>query len=123
MNVNLPILGTNLPHREGLSEQRALAEEIGNAIANGPQAGEPIDEGELEDELGRLEQEDLDEKMLKTGTVPVLPSGLNGPRKCSLSSCVSDDEECDVRVEGTQKGSGKSRCRAETFDALLMGRG
>ena len=39
----------------------------------------------MEEELGRLEQEDLDEKMLKTGTVPVLPSGLNGPRKSTLS--------------------------------------
>ncbi|MCJ1244569.1 ESCRT-III subunit protein snf7 [Trapelia coarctata] len=78
---------------EGLSEQRALAEEIGNAIANGPQAGEPIDEGELEDELGRLEQEDLDEKMLKTGTVPVLPSGLNGPLKGAKVSQPAEEEE------------------------------
>jgi hypothetical protein len=69
------------PRREQLSDQKALADEIGNAIANGPTAGEPIDEGELDEELSRLEQEDLDEKMLKTGTVPVLPAGANGESK------------------------------------------
>ena len=69
--------------REGLGDQKALADEIGNAIANGPQAGEPIDEGELEDEMSRLEQENLDEKMLKTGTIPVLPTGPNGESKPS----------------------------------------
>ena len=31
---------------------------------------EPIDEDELEADLVALEQENLDEKMLKTGTVP-----------------------------------------------------
>ena len=70
--------------REGLGDQKALADEIGNAIANGPHAGEAIDEGELEDELATLEQEDLDEKMLKTGTVPVLPTGPNGERESTL---------------------------------------
>ena len=64
--------------REELTEQKELANEIGNAIANGPQTGEPIDEAELEDELAAIEQEQLDEKMLKTGTVPVLPTGPNG---------------------------------------------
>lgn len=32
---------------------------------------EPIDEDELESDLAALEQEKLDEQMLKTGTVPV----------------------------------------------------
>ena len=64
--------------REELTEQKALADEIGNAIASGPQTGDPIDEGELEDELANMEQENLDEKMLKTGTVPVLPNGPVG---------------------------------------------
>ena len=45
---------------------------------------EPIDEDELEADLAALEQENLDEKMLKTGTLPVadslgrLPAGVNG---------------------------------------------
>ena len=48
---------------------------------------EPIDEDELEADLAALEQENLDEKMLKTGTVPVadslnrLPKAANGERK------------------------------------------
>ena len=44
---------------------------------------EPIDEDELEADLAALEQENLDEKMLKTGTIPQdqlqrLPQGVNG---------------------------------------------
>lgn len=48
---------------------------------------EPIDEDELEADLAALEQENLDEKMLKTGTVPMadslnrLPTAANGERK------------------------------------------
>lgn len=48
---------------------------------------EPIDEDELEADLAALEQENLDEKMLKTGTIPQdqlqrLPQGVNG--ECEL---------------------------------------
>lgn len=56
--------------REKLREQHALGEEIASAITNAP-LGETVDEGELDDELEQLEQEQLDNKMLKTGTVPV----------------------------------------------------
>jgi Snf7 len=67
-----------------LREQQALGEEIANAITNAP-IGEPIDEDDLEAELEGLEQEVMDERMLKTGSVPVtgevnrLPSVQNGP--------------------------------------------
>ena len=49
---------------------------------------EPIDEDELEADLAALEQENLDEKMLKTGTIPQdqlqrLPQGVNGERESS----------------------------------------
>jgi charged multivesicular body protein 4 len=46
--------------------------------------GEAVDEAELDDELAELEQEQLDNRMLKTGTVPVsdeiqkLPAVVNG---------------------------------------------
>lgn len=53
-----------------LREQQALGEEIATAITSAP-LGDPIDDGELEEELEGLEQEVLDERMLKTGTVPV----------------------------------------------------
>ena len=56
---------------------------------------EPIDEDELEADLAALEQENLDEKMLKTGTVPQdhlqrLPAGVNGERELSFSSCLCE---------------------------------
>lgn len=69
-----------------LREQHALGEEIASAITNAP-LGEPVDETELEEELEGLEQEAMDERMLKSGTVPVggevarLPSVANGPSK------------------------------------------
>lgn len=60
-----------------------MTQEIGNAITSMP-ITEPIDEDELEADLAALEQENLDEKMLKTGTVPVadglsrMPKAANG---------------------------------------------
>jgi charged multivesicular body protein 4A/B len=74
-----------------------LGEEIANAITSAP-IGEPVDEDELNEELAELEQEQLDNKMLKTGTVPVsdeihrLPAAANGECKCYkmtryLASC------------------------------------
>ena len=71
--------------REQLREQHELTQEIGNAITSMP-ITEPIDEDELEADLAALEQENLDEKMLKTGTIPQdslqrLPAGVNGERE------------------------------------------
>lgn len=53
-----------------MRDQNALNDEIVNAI-NAQPLGEPVDEMELEDELDALQQEQLDEQMLKTGSVPV----------------------------------------------------
>ena len=84
-NTKLGVL-TLLFSREKLREQHALGEEIAQAITSAP-IGEPIDETELDDELAELEQEQLDNKMLKTGTVPVsdeihrLPAQPNGESK------------------------------------------
>jgi hypothetical protein len=69
-----------------LREQHALGEEIASAITNAP-LGDPVDETELEEELEGMEQEAMDERMLKSGSVPVggevssLPSINNGPSK------------------------------------------
>lgn len=50
---------------------------------------EPIDEDELQADLDKLEQEALDEKMLRTGTVPIADSLSNrlpaGPTGASMS--------------------------------------
>lgn len=70
-------------NRAQLQEQNALSEEIVSAITSN-QIGEPIDEDELDEELEAMQQEQLDEQMLKSGTVPVsdtihrLPSVANG---------------------------------------------
>lgn len=72
--------------RDGLREQHQLSQEIAAAITNNP-LGEQPDEDELEAELEGLEQEAMDERMLKTGTVPVsdqlnrLPAAANGERE------------------------------------------
>ena len=74
-------INANGSHREQLHEQHQLTQEIGNAITSMP-ISEPIDEDELEAELGAMEQEKLDEQMLKTGTVPQrLPAAANGERE------------------------------------------
>lgn len=71
--------------REKLREQQALADDIAGVITSTP-FGEAVDEGELEDELANLEQETIDERMVKTGTIPVadqlnrLPVAGNGER-------------------------------------------
>jgi charged multivesicular body protein 4A/B len=71
-----------------LREQHALGEEIANAITNAP-IGEPLDEQDLEDELEGMEQEAMDERMLKTGPTPVggelarAPAVGNQPREFS----------------------------------------
>jgi charged multivesicular body protein 4 len=81
--------------REKLREQHALGEEIAQAITSAP-IGEPIDETELDDELAELEQEQLDNKMLKTGTVPVsdeihrLPAAAIGESKSCKSFSLSN---------------------------------
>lgn len=88
---------------EKLREQHALGQEIAEAITGAP-IGEPVDEGELDDELAELEQEQLDNKMLKTGTVPVadevhrLPSAANGEIKGKAPvQAEEDDEEEELR--------------------------
>lgn len=74
-----------------MRDQNALSEEIVNAIT-GNQLGEPMDEAELEEELEALQQKDLDEAMVKTGTVPIadevnrMPVPSNAERKCHPGS-------------------------------------
>ena len=74
--------------REEIQQQHELSKEIANAITS-TTIGDPVDEDELEADLEQLEQEDMDKKMLGTGTVPVsdtvhrLPTAANGERTCS----------------------------------------
>ena len=74
---------------EQLREQHAVGEEIAEALTQGSVAN-GVDEDELDEELAELQQEELDNKMLRTGTVPVsdqiqrLPNAAVGERKSSL---------------------------------------
>lgn len=66
-----PFLPTySLYHREDLEEQHAISKEIATALTQGSVANQ-VDDDELESELADLQQEELDNKMLHTGTVPV----------------------------------------------------
>jgi charged multivesicular body protein 4A/B len=87
-------------HRDELREQHALGEEIASAITRAD-IGEPIDEADLEEELEGMEQEAMDERMLKTGTLPVagevdrLPQVGNG--KLKAQPAEEEDEEEELR--------------------------
>ncbi|KAJ9297773.1 hypothetical protein DTO271G3_3994 [Paecilomyces variotii] len=86
---------------DSLREQHQLSQEIASAITNNP-LGEQPDEDELEAELEGLEQEAMDERMLKTGTVPVtdqlnrLPAAANGELKGKAKQEEEEDEEAEL---------------------------
>lgn len=83
-----------------LREEQQVAEEVANAITSAP-IGEPIDETELEGDLEELEQEMLDERMMKTGVVPTgaeLNRAPNVPNTAVASKKTAvDDEEEELR--------------------------
>lgn len=70
---------------EALREEHLVGEEIAEALTQGA-VGTGVDEDELDEELAELQQEELDNKMLKTGSVPVsdqiqrLPNAAVGER-------------------------------------------
>jgi len=72
---------------EDLREQHAIGDEIAEALTQG-NSSIGVDEDELDEELAELQQEELDNKMLKTGTMPVsdqvhrLPNVGTGEREC-----------------------------------------
>lgn len=87
---------------EDLREQHAIGDEIAEALTQG-NIGQGVDEDELDDELAELQQEELDNKMLKTGTVPVhdqiqrLPNVGTGELKGKQQAVEEDDEEAELR--------------------------
>lgn len=86
-----------------LQEYNRLNEEISDAIGS-INVGAQLDETELEEELDQLQQQELDDKMLETGTVPVdniqrqqLPAVANGEIKGKATAVAEDDEEAELR--------------------------
>lgn len=69
---------------DDIAEQQDVAREISEAISNPVAIGQDYDEDELEQELEKLEQEALDEELLKAG-----PSGVEVP--------VHTEEPVEVR--------------------------
>lgn len=80
----------SLIYREDLREQHAVGEEIATALSEGAPGLGMMDDAELEEELEGLQQEVLDEKMLKTGSIPQadkidrMPTPARGESKFAL---------------------------------------
>ena len=83
--------------RDNLREQKAIGDEISTAITSG--VGTEVDEDELENELGDLQQEMLDEKMLKTGNVPVHDRVGRLPQVPTDKGKAQIEEEEDEELE------------------------
>jgi len=86
---------------EELREQHAIGEEIGEAITQSI-GNQGLDETELDEELEALQQEELDNKMLKTGIVPAdpisrLPSAPEGVKQGKAPVQEEEDEEAELR--------------------------
>lgn len=81
--------------REELRDQHAIGEEIATALTAGTLTDNLADEDELEEELAALQEEQLDEKMLKTGSVPIgdrvdmLPTPQQGSKLQTFSVVVA----------------------------------
>ena len=89
--------------RDDLREQRAIGEEISEAITSSV-GNNGIDETELDAELEELQQEKLDEQMLNTGSVPIhdAPSSQKLPQAPTANPKApqrveEDDEEEELR--------------------------
>jgi len=93
---------------EQLREQHAVGEEIADALTQGSVAT-GIDEDELDEELAELQQEELDNKMLKTGTVPVsdqiqrLPNAAIGERTLSPGIAKMNSNEALILGAARQR--------------------
>lgn len=99
---------------EDLREQHAIGEEIADALTQG-NSMQGVDEDELEDELAELQQEELDNKMLKTGTMPVsdqiqrLPNQPLGERKLYRTIKKLIETRANSLASQRQAGSGRRR--------------
>ncbi|KAB8627248.1 hypothetical protein FH972_026081 [Carpinus fangiana] len=80
---------------EDLRDQHAIGEEIADALTQGAVTAGMADEDELQDELDEMMKEELDEKMLKSGSVPVgdRVDMLPTPQQGSKASRVEEDDE------------------------------
>lgn len=78
-----------------IHEQQEIAQEISDAISNPMGLGAEADEDELLAELEQLEQEDLDEQLLKVGgdSVPELPSAPKDALAKPAAAAKTEEDE------------------------------
>jgi len=74
-----------------INEQRDIANEISETISSTANLGIDIDEDELKAELGELEQEDLNERLLGADHVPVHTPA--GPSRVEVRHQPADEDE------------------------------
>jgi len=90
---------------DDIAEQQEVAREISDAISNPLAFGQDVDDDELEKELEELEQQALDEELLKVGPVtnedlPVTPEQLpNVPAGSSRQPArrVAEEDDEDMK--------------------------
>lgn len=81
---------------DDIAEQQDVAKEISDAISNPVAFGQDVDDDELEKELEELEQEALEDELLKVGpsagaadVLPAVPQGeVVKPRPASMMGFV-----------------------------------
>ncbi|KAK7470708.1 ESCRT-III subunit protein snf7 [Stygiomarasmius scandens] len=76
-----------------VNDQRALADEVAEAISNPAYSGLDLDEDELKAELDELEQDELNERLAGAEPVPL----QQPPRAEPSRQQVEDDEEEELR--------------------------
>jgi charged multivesicular body protein 4 len=80
-----------------INEQRDLANEIADSLANPMNAGVDIDDDALKDELDELEQDELNTRLSGADHVPVhLPPGSRSPA-AKAPVAAEDDEEAQLK--------------------------
>ncbi|KAF8076332.1 Snf7-domain-containing protein [Lyophyllum atratum] len=81
-----------------VNEQRELANEIAEALANPLTSGVDLDEDELKAELEELEQDELNERLSGAERAPVhMPEGMRVEGQRQPVAVAEDDEEAQLR--------------------------
>jgi len=81
-----------------VNEQRDIANEISDAISNTANLGLEIDEDDLKAELGELEQEDLNERLLGADHVPVHAPAGSSRVEVRHQTVEEHDEDAELKA-------------------------
>ena len=79
-----------MQNRDSIREQNQLSEEIVQAISSAS-ANDTVDEDELQKELDALQQEKINNDMLKSGNIPAtLPNAPNGESELCPRTIITE---------------------------------